>query len=319
MAHNINVENGRASIVYARQTPWHRLGQGLTEAFTAETALVQGGLDFVVEKTPICTMDRPGKAIVGQFATRRTDNGNVLGIVGDRYTPLQNKEAFSFFDGLFGAGAKYEVAGALGLGEKVWILANIGDNRPIIKGDDVQKYVLLTNSHDGSDSIRCMFTPIRVVCQNTLNAALSGVKNEIKLRHTVNASNKLRFAGELLGKIGLYYDEIASSFQQLALTQIKEATLREYAETVIIGRPGIDGASTRQKNQVNRIVELHDTGCGNDPSGVRGTLWGAYNAATEWVDHERIKDDLTPLFVGSGVEYKQRAYDVAVDMASAMN
>lgn len=125
MAHNIENRNGKSSIAYSGDTPWHRLGQKLDQAFDSATALDQAGLDFEVTKTPICTAD-DGVAIPGRFALRRTDTKSVLGVCTDFYQPLQNREAFRFFDGIFGKDqARYEVAGVLGKGEKVWMLAKL--------------------------------------------------------------------------------------------------------------------------------------------------------------------------------------------------
>src|SRR5260370_22283704 len=138
MAHNLNIDKktGRAVIVFAGETPWHRLGQKVEKAFDAITALKQGGLDFTVEKTAIALADSK-KIIPNRFAIRRTDTKDVLGIVTDVYQPLQNRDAFSFFDGVFGKDkARYEVAGALGLGERVWLLATLPGDFSIV-GEDV--------------------------------------------------------------------------------------------------------------------------------------------------------------------------------------
>src|SRR5437899_1521645 len=193
MAHNIERRNGKDSIVYAGATPWHRLGTPVKEAFDAQTALKHGGLDFTVEKVGIQTLD--GAGIENRFALRRTDTKDVLGIVTDFYKPLQNREAFSFFDGVFGKGkARYEVAGVLGKGEKVWLLAKLPGDFTVGKQDLVGKWLLLTNGHDTCEPVRAKFTGIRVVCQNTLTAALRGTDSEIRVQHIGNVPAKLELA-----------------------------------------------------------------------------------------------------------------------------
>src|SRR5436190_17319229 len=151
MAHNINIRNGKASIAFAGETPWHRLGQKINEAFDARTALKESGMDFTVEKAPICLAD--SKVIIkDRFAMRRTDTKDVLGIVSSVYEPLQNRDAFGFFDGIFGKDkARYEVAGVLGKGEQVWLLAKLPGDFSVIGNDTVGKWLLLTHGHDGQD------------------------------------------------------------------------------------------------------------------------------------------------------------------------
>lgn len=319
MAHNIENKNGKSSIVWTGETPWHKLGQKLNKPFTAQDALREGGLDFTVEKVGLQTVD--GFTVPNKFGLRRTDTKKVLGVVTDFYQPLQNREAFGFFDELFGKGkARYEVAGVLGEGEKVWLLAKMQGDMKVVGDDVLNKYLLLTNGHDTSEPVRAKFTPIRVVCQNTLNAALRGTESEIRVQHIGNVAGKLEIAAKLLRTAGVYFDEMQSVFQGFARKQVTKKLLRNYAIQVVTGTgDAFENISAPAQRTVSRIEELHETGRGHDLKHVRGTLWAAYNAVTEMVDHERTTDSVAPMLGGRGFELKQRAFTVAQDMILASN
>ena len=190
MAHNINFNErtGRYSFFSVQQKAWHGLGQIVEQYPTSAEAIKHAGLDYEVVKSPLFTkgsdiIETVGGIEVGSselevpncFANIRTDNNTVLGVVGKDYHIVQNREAFSFFDAIVGGGEGilYETAGALGKGERIFITAKLPDYIRVGNGDDVtEKYIFLTTSHDGSGSITAAFTPIRIVCQNTLNASL---------------------------------------------------------------------------------------------------------------------------------------------------
>ncbi|HZQ46541.1 MAG TPA: DUF932 domain-containing protein [Verrucomicrobiae bacterium] len=319
MSHNIEIRDGKASIAYAGQTPWHKLGQKLNEAFDAKTALKQGGLDFTVQKVGIKTVD--GAAIPNRFALRRTDTKDVLGIVTDFYQPLQNRDAFGFFDAVFGKGkARYEVAGVLGKGEKVWLLARLPGDFTVGREDLIGKYLLLTNGHDTNEPVRAKFTPIRVVCQNTLNAALRSTESEVRVQHIGNVTGKLEIAGKLLTQAGIYFNEMQTVFNGFMKFSLKEKSLRQYVTRVFVGDNAKDDEiSPIARKQIERIEQLHETGRGHDIKAVRGSLWGAYNAVTEFVDHDRTDKNLGFLLTGRGAEIKQRAFTVAQDLILKAN
>ena len=319
MAHNIENRNGKDSIVWTGETPWHKLGQKVANAFSAEVALKEGGLDFTVEKIALQTTD--GQKLDNRYGLRRTDTKDILGVVTDFYQPLQNRDAFGFFDALFGANkARYEVAGVLGKGEKVWLLARMGGEFQIGKGDSVEKFLLLTNGHDTSEPVRAKFTPIRVVCQNTLTAALRGKESEIRVQHIGKVAAKLELAAKLLKTAGIYFDEIETVFQGFARKQVTEKVLRNYVTQVVCGRAEkFDEISPIGQKTITRIEALHETGRGHDIKGVRGSLWGAYNAVVEYVDHDRASEDIGPMLGGRGAQLKERAFSVAQDMCLKAN
>lgn len=320
MAHNINRTNGKDSIVWAGETPWHRLGTKLPEAFTAAAALQHGGLDYTVEKVGLQTVD--GAAVPNRFALRRTDSKAVLGVCAGMYQPLQNRDAFAFFDGAFGKDkARYEVAGVLGAGERVWLLARLPGEFEAVKGDAVNKFLLLTNGFDTNEPVRARFTPVRVVCQNTLSLALGKTASEVRVQHIGNVKAKLEIAGNLLRAAGIYFNETQELFRGFAKYGMKTAEVRGYVAEVLTGDRSakIDELHPVTRNRILQVKRLNETGAGHDIKGVRGTLWGAYNAVTEYVDRLRTVVDLGYLVDGGGAKLKQRAFEVAKEWALAAN
>ena len=154
------------TMFYTRQKPWHGLGTMVMEAPDSKTALNLAGLDWSVIQKELTTED--GIAVKGFKANLRDRDKQILGVVTDRYKVVQNEEAFSFTDELLGEGVRYETAGALQNGRRTWILAKL-PQRYIISGDEITPYLVFMNSHDGTGAIKAAMTPIRVVCQNTLN------------------------------------------------------------------------------------------------------------------------------------------------------
>lgn len=207
MAHNINFneQTGKHSFFSTKEKAWHGLGQ-IVEAYpTSAEALKFAGLDYSVEKRKLFTYDNknhlvneeleikiPEIEVPDFYATIRTDTETALGVVGKDYEVVQNIDAFSFFDAIVGGdGILYETAGALGKGERIFITAKLPDYIKVGKDDLIEQYLFLTTSHDGSGSITAAFTPVRIVCNNTLNAALRKQSNAIKIRHTANAKERL--------------------------------------------------------------------------------------------------------------------------------
>lgn len=318
MAHNLNFNKGRASFVSKQELPWHRLGT-VVDTLTSKEALELGGLDFVVEKRPLYVpgvalgfedakkFKRIGREIVNistdpkeitlasnyhklikfnrQFATVRTDNDFPLGIVGEKYHVFQNYEAFEFFDSIVGEKyADYETAGALGNGETVFITAKLKEEM-VFNKDLIDKYLLLTASHDGSSSITVMFTPIRVVCNNTLTLALQGKNsNKVLISHTLNAKIRLENAKRVLGLVGqsaLAYQEAFGNLLKINVTD-DEAT--EVFKKVLKLEPDNKGKySTRAVNILDSIETYYHIGFGQQE--IVGTGWGVYNAVTGYLQN----------------------------------
>ena len=163
--------------------------------------------------------------------------------------------------------------------------------------------------------MRAKFTPIRVVCQNTLNAALRDGQSEVRIQHIGNVQGKLEVAGKLLKAAGLYFDDVEQVFQGFVRRELTQRVLNNYVTKVVTGaHQKLEDLTKPARKTVDRILSLHETGRGSDIKKVRGTLWGAYNAITEHIDHDRTDKGLAYMAVGRGAEIKQRAFSVAQDM-----
>lgn len=204
------------SMFYVRETPWHGLGTKVTEAPTSKDALIYAGLNWNVFQTDVYTQDT--SLIPGYKANIRSTDRSVLGIVSDQYKIVQNQDAFQFTDDLLGEGVTYETAGSLQGGRKVWMLAKM-PHRYIISGDEIEPYLVVMNSHDGSSGIKVAMTPIRVVCQNTLNLALGSAKRIWTTKHTENVMSRVYEARETLMLAENYMGELGKGID--ALSKIK--------------------------------------------------------------------------------------------------
>lgn len=316
MSHNLNEVNGKVSMMYVGETPWHNLGVKLDKPATAAEAIEAAGLNFTVEKRALRT-ERDELKVPNHFATVRTDTTDVLGVVGSRYEPIQNKDAFTMFDSLVGEGeAIYHTAGALGKGERIWILAKLPDFIRINGNDIVEKFLLLVNSHDGSSVVMVKLTPIRVVCANTLSIALSGTEQEVRIKHTTQAIERLKQAHEILGLSNKLYAELDYIFNRMSATKMSDTSLTHYVEEIFPDIPNSERSSKRHVVR-EKVLELAETGVGSDMA--KGTLWGAYNAVTEFVDHVRQNNRsdsvrLKSMWFGSGENIKHRAFSIATDI-----
>ena len=212
------------TMFYVREKPWHGLGTRVETAPTSIDALVLAGLDWTVEQKNVYAED--GSLIPGyKVNTRSTDNA-ALGIVSDRYKVVQNEEAFQFTDDLLGKGVTYETAGALQGGRKVWMLARM-PHRYIIAGDEIAPYLVVMNSHDGSSGIKVAMTPIRVVCQNTLNLALNSAKRIWTTKHTENVMLRVHEAEETLGLAEKYMSELGRGIDTLSQIKLPDRKIME--------------------------------------------------------------------------------------------
>ncbi len=325
MAHELEIRNGRASMMYVGEPPWHGLGTPLAEPATAEEAIQAADLDWEVTKVPLRVVheniSRPLKdhfAIVRQDLWQTPDHP-ILGVVGKQYAPLQNREAFAFFDPIVGQNAAvYHTAGALGYGERVWILAKLPEPIRVIGEDTTDKYLLLSNSHDGSSAVQVKFTPIRVVCQNTLTMALRQGPT-VRVVHNASMRDRLAQAEALLGIVNTHYQRIEEAFQEMVRVQIDQRRLNAYLQDVFPDPAEPEDEAAWKKTRAHREAsERHFVhGRGNDQPGVQGTLWAAYNGIAEYVDYQLTgsrasERRLDSVWFGQGYLIKARAYDVAL-------
>lgn len=276
------------SMFSVREVPWHyEMTKDVTKiiqsAPNSEEALIAAGLNWGVESKDIFTDN--GIKIEGYKANTRDIDDKVLGIVSDRYTVVQNKDAFSFTDKLIGEGARYETAGSLRGGKQVWLLAKT--NQVKILGDAVDPYICFTNSHDGLGSVRCIMTPVRVVCANTLNCALHSATRSWSTRHIGNLDDKLSEAQHTLYMADKYMEELAKTADQLANTSLTNDQVRQLVDELF---PVAEDATDRMKSNVSDLREGFMY-CYMAPDIVKfqNTAWGVLNAASDFATHSSPK------------------------------
>ncbi len=297
-------------------SPWHNLGTELANPVTAREAIEAAGLDYTVVKKPLTEVIELNHSanVSDRWATVRTDTGDVLGIVGDSYEPVQNRDAFTFFNYLVeNDKAIYETAGILGRGERIWILAKLPGFIKVHGKDIVNKYLLLSNSHDGSSLVQVKLTPIRVVCNNTLTAALQGA-GEVNIPHTSSATANMEQALSLLGLSNSLYEQLDATLNRMALTKITDRQLLDYVKALVPDND--EEEDNAQPLQIRKgFLDLYESGQGADLS--RGTLWGAFNCVTEYTDHKMEGDPTTRLasiWFGRGEHLKLKAFRLAEHM-----
>ncbi len=237
------------TMFFTREKPWHGLGVKVEESPTSKDALRLAGLDWSVEQRPIQTVD--GVPLNGFKANVRSTDKKVLGVVTDKYKIVQNDEAFAFTDALLGEGVTYETAGSLQEGRKVWLLAKL-PHKYLISGDEVTPYLVFSNSHDGSGAIKVAMTPIRVVCNNTLNLALAEAKRCWSTIHAGNLSGKLQDAKQTLLYADKYMQELAKSFEDLRRVKLTDRKVRDYIDILL---PELDNPSPQQMKNITRLRE----------------------------------------------------------------
>jgi phage/plasmid-like protein (TIGR03299 family) len=292
MAHNLEIRNGVASFA-STQTAWHGLGQIVGGAMTAQEAIRLAHLDYEVVKVPNFAYHN-GEFLntPASFSTLRTDTNQILGDrIGKNYTIVQNLEAFDFFDSITQAGAAmYETSGVLGIGEKIFVTAKMPDTIRIAGTDDLTEvYVLLTSSHDGSGSIIAAVTPVRVVCQNTLNMALSNTINRVAIRHTSVVKDRLAEAHKVLGISKVFVQEANECFNHLSNKYVSDDSVKELIRNLFNEQ---ERDSTRIKNIEDAVLECYFTGVGQEK--IVGTAWGAINGITFYLDHvKNYRNDAT--------------------------
>lgn len=277
MAANIN------TMMYAGQTPWHNQGVKVEGEQTAENAIKAAGLDWEVESVQ---MTHPYTlAPTSHYTVLRKDTGEIFANgMSKNYIPLQNRDAFSFVDSILDDGnAKYHTAGSLGNSSRIWLLAKFPGHIRIKNTDDLtEKFLLLSNTHDGKSSVRVMVTPIRVVCQNTLNAAMKSNNLKISINHSQKMNTRLDYAKNQLGIINDKWKKTEELYNFLASKLVNRAVV----ESII-------GALVPMKNEEDMVNKFHQESMeylfdDNDKNAfpeIAGTAWSLYNGITRYVDH----------------------------------
>lgn len=333
MAHklNFNKQTGKHALMSVKEKAWHGLGQVIDRYPTSSEAIQYAGLNYTVEKRPLFTLDKgnpdgqPKIGVPDYFATVRTDTGQVLGVVGNDYEVVQNKDAFSFFDAIVGGGdgILYETAGALGIGERIFITAKLPDSIRVGREDLIEQYLFLTTTHNGFGSIFAAFTPVRIVCNNTLNAAYRNHTNAIKIRHTASAAERLKMAHELMGISRQQGDELSAIFNYWSKVRIKDKEVLKLIQIAMapdketlqdLKDQKLDRLSSRY---INVVSEVYAYGMGNSTQQLEttsGTLFGAYNAVTGYFQNVRDYKDqqakFKSVFEGTAKQRSQIAFNL---------
>lgn len=237
------------SMFYVRETPWHGLGTRVNEAPDSREALIVAGLDWNVVQEPIYT--ESGEVIDGYKANVRDSDRKTLGVVTDRYKVIQNREAFAFTDELLGEGVRYETAGSLAGGKRVWLLAHL-PHEYIISGERISPYLVFSNTHDGTGAIKVAITPIRVVCQNTLNLALHSAKRSWSMIHTGDINGKMQEAKDTLFMAEKYMDSLGREFENLRMKKLTDEQVMDYIKMLL---PIDEGSTLQQIRNIKRLQE----------------------------------------------------------------
>ena len=329
MASGITTQDGMA---YTDRVPWHGLGtkvEGL--AMTAAEAIEAAGMDWTVATHEVFAHVPHADGLggyyakaAGRMATFREDTGNVLGIVSNKYRPVQNTECFKFFDEIVGAGdAVYHTAGTLWGGRKVWILAHMGNGEyKLDNGDQLESYILLDNSHDGGSALRMRMTPIRVVCSNTLASATRG-EATFAARHTSGITERVAEARDLLGLNKIYMERFLEQCNEVA-TKAFDSDQMSGLTYKLLGLDK-DKSVTNQRGvratHGEKMLNLFWDGEGNHGE----TRWDAFNAVTEFLDYERgsrsmdsvgstddlaVSKRLDNSWFGDGATMRSKAWDI---------
>ena len=316
MAHEIENVNGKDQMAYAGALPWHGLGTKVPADLTPTQMLEAAGLDWTVEKIPAFANVGGKNVAVGQSALVRSMDNKILDVVSDDWNPVQNEEAFEFFNEFVSAGdMEMHTAGSLKGGNIVWGLAKVKESFELFKGDQIDSYLLFSNFHKYGYSTDVRFTPIRVVCNNTLTLSLnSSVERMAKISHrkVFDPSNVKDMLGIATNKLAKY-KEMASF---LGSKQAKGEDIVEYFCRVF----PVSGSNA--KKEVSKSAQLALDILHTQPGSeyAEGTWWQPFNAVTYLTDHlaGRSADTrLASAWYGYNKGVKTKALELAIEMAEA--
>ena len=311
-------------MAFVGEKPWHGLGTLVPPDVSAAEMISVANLDWKVRKEPA-----PGARLIDEkkehydrYVMERDPVGEekeavALAIVGRAYKPLQNTDAFKFFEPFIeDKWAKFHSAGALGNGERVWVLARLNEQIVVGKDDVIDRYLLLSNTHDGSGAVTIRFTPIRVVCQNTLNYAQKGGKGIISVRHTRHVLDRLKRAQaeELRRLVDTVFSEADTLFGQMAAREIKVEDVDRYLE-LLFPRTARQKARNEQPERWTRIKNILDDEAVT-PRETHRTLWALYNAVVRDEDYRTTREAtadarLERVWFGRGQDLKLKALELA--------
>jgi len=330
MAHEIEISpTGTANAFFVGEPAWHRLGKVFPEDTVLDipTAIEAAGLNWSVRLQPLHMVYDGEDMPVPGYATVRDSDRSVLGVVGPTYKPLQNQEAFSWFQPFLDAEtATLEAAGSLRGGKRVWVLARVkGLSADIVPGDEVRSYILLSNGHDGLMAVRAGTTNQRVVCANTLAMAHGDASSKLfRIRHTSKAVDALEVVRETMETVRGQFSATVEQYRHLARYGVNRQDIEKYVQKVF--RPKVieggigetsEEADEASERLTGKIIRLFEEGAGNNLPGVSGTAWGMYNAVTDYISHERghnADNRVNSLWYGDSAKVNSRALQTALQM-----
>lgn len=319
MAANIN------SFASLRLPAWHGLGTILEKPIGAIEFQEVAGLNWTVSDSPIYTSGMV--EIQNKKAIVRDDTGIPLGVVGSDYVPIQNEILFQTLKelGEFDTELVVETAGSLGQGETVWALAKMPAMSLKMGKDVINPYILLMNGHIGNHSLRILPNSVRVVCQNTLKMALkesSSLSYGFQIKHSSNAMERLLIAKNSLKEVCQEWENSKKQIEKLADTPITDTTIEELISGTFGDKKSKSSrGETLNENRNNKIWENFKSPTCN-VEGTSGTLWSAFNAITEYLDHDSILRSenktearfINNLIDGPSIKYKESAWETALAM-----
>jgi phage/plasmid-like protein (TIGR03299 family) len=324
-----NFESG----FFVGKPAWHGLGTTLPQEtqLSVEEGLTAAGLDWQVDLLPLEIayegVQKPGIAgtRVPAFATVRQSDQAILGVVGMRYNVLQNLEAFEWFQPFLDASeATLHTAGSLHDGKRIWVLAKL-NREPIevAEGDTVEKFLLLSNSHDGSTCVRVGFCPIRVVCANTL-AMAHQVGQLLRLRHTSSLQATLGEVRDIVNTANNQFEATAEQYRKLAARPIDPADVGRYVKQVVLDVPAdteFEKLTTRKANILSDVIQRYQNPIGSGKVSSRPSWWRAYNAVTEFYSYSAGRNNntrLKSLWYGDNQKRSTEALKAAVELSEAV-
>jgi len=306
---------------YVGKTPWHNSGVKIPDdkVLSIAEGLEASGLNFQVVKEELFTADGRKAPC---FATTRTDRNEILGYVGPNYKVLENVEAFNWFQPFLDSKeCELHTAGSLYGGRKIWVLAKIKKDPIEITPDDiVEKYLMLSNSHDGTQAIRVGLTAVRIVCANTLAMAHSDSSSQlIRVRHSQSVKENLEAIRDTISIIDEQFKATAVQYKRLLNKYINARDVAKYVVRVLDLEEDDGTISTRSANQLEKIVGLFEKGIGNDLPQVRGTVWSAYNSLTQYLSWEAGRNEnsrLDSLWFGQNHAINEKALSLALELSA---
>ena len=313
--------------------PWMKLGKPVDGCMTVEDALIAGGCNFLATKVPVegklLLPDDDGMPVEHHVVDPdhsmvvRTDTRQSLGVVGSRYKVVQMKDAFGFFDEALGENAAIiDSVGMINKGRTGFMIAKLPECVEIVPGDEIERYLMFTNSYDGSTPVTCLFMANRLACTNQLNASMRKSKNCVKIRHTKNAKIRIKEAHRILKANEAYWEHMKAALQYMASKQVTTTEVQDFVADLLPGTvndDGVEEASTRTLNRREAIVKAFEESPGSDLAGT--TAYGLFNAVTWHIDHEaslrKGTDRWEASLSGSGSKLRQNAFNLLTQLAAS--